>query len=276
MASKWPDSHNPTKAWEILQVKQKVEAVPPTTEPRRPDFLRLVCISDTHNLTNKLVLPEGDVLVHAGDFSNTGEPEDIIKFSAFLKAQPFEHKIVIAGNHDLTFDTLNYPRIGPNFHHRKLHDPASVKALLTGCTYLEDSGCVVDGVRFWGSPWQPEFFDWGFNEERGEPILARWRTIPAGVDVLMTHGPPIGHGDRCLPGGHRAGCVDLLREIQERIKPRVHVFGHIHEGYGMTTDGHTTYINASTCDARYHPVQPPIVFDVPKPAGFVPGLHPWA
>lgn len=259
----------------MLSVKQRVEEVEPTTAPRSVDHLRLVCISDTHNLTDKLVLPEGDVLVHTGDFSNLGEPHDIEKFSKFLERQPFAHKIVIAGNHDLTFDEVNYPRIAPNFHPRKHYEPAAIKRLLTGCTYLEDSGCIVDGVHFWGSPWQPEFFDWAFNETRGPPILARWKRIPAGVDVLLTHGPPIGHGDLCQ-GGKRAGCVDLLREIQERIKPRVHVFGHIHEGYGATTDGHTVFINASVCDFRYSPKQAPIVFDVPRPSGAVPGLTPWA
>jgi Icc-related predicted phosphoesterase len=86
--------------------------------------------------------------------------------------------------------------------------------------------------------------------------------IPAGVDILLTHGPPIGHGDVCK-SGNRAGCVDLLKEIQLRIKPKFHVFGHIHEGYGITTDGQTTFINASTCSYNYRPTQPAIVFDLP-------------
>ena len=76
---------------------------------------------------------------------------------------------------------------------------------------------------------QPEFCSWGFNLPRGDPCLEKWQKIPSNVDILMTHGPPIGHGDLCT-GGNRAGCVDLLREVQYRIRPKYHVFGHIHEG----------------------------------------------
>ena len=91
--------------------------------------------------------------------------------------------------------------------------------------------------------------------------------------MLITHGPPIGHGDLC--NGRppvRAGCVDLLKEIQQRIKPKINVFGHIHEGYGVTTDNHTLFVNASTCNFTYKPLNAPIVIDVAKPANFTPGL----
>lgn len=70
------------------------------------------------------------------------------------------------------------------------------------------------------SPWQPEFYDWAYNLPRGEPCAAKWRAIPDGVDILLTHGPPLGHGDLCKPGQHRAGCVDLLQQVQTRIKPK--------------------------------------------------------
>ena len=82
------------------------------------------------------------------------------------------------------------------------------------------------------------------------------------MDILITHGPPLGHGDLCSDGG-RAGCYDLLNIVQKKIKPKYHVFGHIHEGYGITTDGTTQFINPSTCNLSYRPVQPPIVFDFP-------------
>ena len=100
---------------------------------------------------------------------------------------------------------------------------------------------------------------------RGEPCRAKWRLIPQGTNVVLTHGPPLGHGD-LTSSGVRAGCLDLLDELQTRVRPQVHCFGHIHEGYGVSTDGTTTYVNASTCNLQYRPVQKAIVFDVEIPS----------
>jgi Icc-related predicted phosphoesterase len=99
-----------------------------------------------------------------------------------------------------------------------------------------------------------------------------WRKCPANVDIMLTHGPVLGHGDLCFPLKNRAGCVDLLRECAERIKPKYHISGHIHEGYGISTDGTTKFVNASICTQRYKASNAPIVIDVPKPAGWVPGV----
>lgn len=271
----WPSSHNPTKAWEQLRVKQKCNKAetPFEDDPQPPNTLRLVCISDTHNQTDKLDIPRGDVLVHTGDFSNLGKESEIVHFNEFLKKQPHAYKVVIAGNHDLTFDLANFASLAPRFYGGHTFPAEPIKAKLDACTYLEDSGCVIDGVRFWGSPWQPTFCDFAFNLERGAPIAAKWAKIPDSVDVLLTHGPPIGHGDFCQ-NGQNAGCVDLLHTIQTRVHPKVHVFGHVHEGYGATTDGHTTFVNASTCTYSYRPKNLAIIVDVPKPAGFTPGLVP--
>ena len=262
------DEHaaNPTKAWDILKVRQAVKSVSATkaTDPVPPGHVRLVCISDTHGLTDGMVLPHGDILVHAGDFSNVGSRQDVVKFNDFLSKQPHKHKIVIAGNHDVSFDAANYAKLQPQFHARTPVDPIEVKSLLTACTYLEDSACEVEGLKFYGSPWSPWFGGWAFNAERGEPIRKFWTAIPSDVNVLITHGPPIGHGDLCSDS-QRAGCVDLLCEIQTRIRPNVHVFGHIHEGYGITTDGVTKFVNASTCTLRYKPTNSPIVVDVKVP-----------
>lgn len=272
--SSWPSSEDPNAAWKILSETQKVLPVTLPEEPQPPNTLRLVCISDTHTLTEGIVIPPGDVLLHAGDFSNVGKPEEVKGFSRFLERQPHKYKVVIAGNHDIPFDLQSYDRLRPRFLPREKMPAAQIKALLTNCTYLEDTGVIIDGIKFWGSPWQPEFYDWGFNLARGAQCAQQWKTIPAGVDVLMTHGPPIGHGDRCQDG-FRAGCVDLLREIQTRIHPRIHIFGHIHEGYGVTSDGNTTFINASICNLKYNPVQKPLVIDIALPDGIAPGLTAW-
>lgn len=210
--------------------------------------MRLVCISDTHAFHHKLAVPDGDVLVHAGDLTDWGDLGDVEALDQWIRKLPHRHKLVIAGNHDFAFE-------------RK---PKEARALLKSCTYLEDSGVTVNGVRFWGSPWQPRFCDLAFNLDRGPAIRAKWDLIPAGTDVLVTHGPPLGHGDT-TSRGEPAGCRDLL-EVVGKIRPKLHVFGHIHEGYGTTRDTHTTFVNAASCDLNYRPVNAPVVFDLQAPA----------
>jgi predicted phosphohydrolase len=205
--------------------------------------MRIVCLSDTHGTHERLRVPGGDVLIHAGDFSMNGRPEEIERFDRWLARLPHAHKIVVAGNHDFLFE----------------HEPEQAHALLGSALYLRDSLVEVAGLRIWGSPWQPWFHDWAFNLQRGPEIAAKWALIPAGIDVLVTHGPPEKILDRTI-GREDVGCGDLLREL-ERVRPRLHVFGHIHEGYGRVERGGTIYVNASNCDVRYRPVQPPIVVE---------------
>ena len=230
-----------------------------------PKMVRVVCISDTHGQHRSLDVPDADILIHAGDITEHGELEQLEDFAAWLDTLPHKHKLVIAGNHDVTLAPAYYARRGaPRFHKKRPYDPVQCRAALEGsCTYLEDSGVVVEGVSVWGSPWQPRYFDWAFNVERGSESRGKWETIPTGgkVDVLVTHGPPVGHGDNGHDLAH-AGCVDLLLAIQRRVMPRAHVFGHIHDGYGATTDGHTLYVNAASCDGGYAPTNPPIVLNI--------------
>ncbi|MCU0866457.1 MAG: metallophosphoesterase, partial [Planctomycetes bacterium] len=134
------------------------------------------------------------------------------------------------------------------------------RSWLRAATYLEDSEVTVDGVRIWGSPWQPWFYDWAFNLERGPAIAAKWDRIPAGIDVLVTHGPPAGILDR-TDQGDAVGCADLLAAVR-RVRPKLHVFGHIHEAYGTLEQDGVRFVNASNCSVRYRPVQPPIVVDL--------------
>jgi len=239
-------------------------AVSSATEERRPDCLRVVCISDTHNRHRELDLPEGDVLVHTGDMTLGGSEKELVDFARWFAEVPgFERKICIAGNHDLALDVerrlvLNNEGDGPK---RRF-----LEALGDDATYLEDSSTTVRGLRFFGTPWQPYFEDWAFQLGRGTPCRQKWRQVPDDVDVLLTHGPPLGRGDRCV-GGNRAGCEDLLDEVQTRIKPLVCVFGHIHEAAGSpSSDGHTDYVNAASCTLFYRPDNPPVLLDLPLPS----------
>mmetsp|Transcript_16309 Transcript_16309/g.19556 ORF Transcript_16309/g.19556 Transcript_16309/m.19556 type:complete len:272 (-) Transcript_16309:501-1316(-) len=259
------DKFDPTLQWERIKNKKVVEKKEYDVPLNKPEgAVRFVCISDTHSRKlEPAQIPLGDVLIHAGDFTQVGKPGEVESFSEFLGSLPHEEKVVIAGNHDLAFDTNNYERLKRDFAKFLGKNPPSseeVKSKLKNCIYLQDSAVRVKGVMIYGSPWQPWFHDWGFNLERGPQIKGVWDQIPEGIDILITHGPPLGHGDLCFPSNCRAGCFDLLEAI-ERIRPRYHVFGHIHEGYGVTTDGVTDFINASTCDIQYKATQPPIVFD---------------
>lgn len=143
----------------------------------------------------------------------------------------------------------------------------NVRQYLTNCTYLQDELIEIYGLKIYGTPWQPEFCKWAFNVPRGKDCLDKWDLIPANIDVLISHTPPLGHGDLCCTNV-RAGCVELLSSVQQRVKPKYHVFGHVHEGYGITSDGKIIFINASTCDINYLPHNPPVVFDVTLPPGF--------
>ncbi|XP_033733429.1 metallophosphoesterase MPPED2-like isoform X2 [Pecten maximus] len=276
-------SQHANRAWQYMKKEQKVikKHLVEDAESAIPEgHLRFVCISDTHSKIENGVfqVPSGDVLIHAGDFTMIGLPKDIDKFNKYLGTLPHKVKIVIAGNHDLTFDqdmvksnreelTTMFGVTEENFEaymtEKKLTE---VKELMTNCIYLEDASVNIYGIKIYGSPWQPKFGGWGFNLPRGQALLDKWNMIPADTEILITHGPPIGHGDYCFDGA-RAGCVELLTTVQQRVRPKYHIFGHIHEGYGVTTDGVTTYINASTCTLRYKTDNAAVVFDFPIPEG---------
>ncbi len=202
--------------------------------------MRLVVISDTHGLHEKVDrLPAGDVLVHAGDFMNSGyDVQDIMSFNRWLGDQPFKHRVVCAGNHDRYFE--NAPR------------PA--RELLTNATYLENTSTTLDGVTFWGSPYTPEFLNWAFMYQRGSGAQY-WNLIPDNLDVLITHGPPLGVLDQAVPGEAHLGCAELLDAVRQK-KPRVHIFGHIHGGAGTFESETTRFINAAYLNERYRPLPP--------------------
>lgn len=209
----------------------------------------IVLISDTHGSHDRVDVPEGDILIHAGDFSAEGELETVDSFNEWLGSLPHDHKIFIPGNHDFCFEA-------------ERHQEESIQRL-SAATVLIDESVTIEGVKIWGSPWQPEFFDWAFNLPRGEALRTKWDQIPEDVDVLVTHGPPYGFGDFVRQNGIRVGCQELLKAVK-RTKPKLHVYGHIHEGYGTYHQNGTTFVNASICDARYEPSNKPICHELPR------------
>ena len=194
--------------------------------------MRLVALADTHGHHEGYAVPDGDVLVHAGDLTRRGTRAELERVADWLRSLPHRHKVLIAGNHDFWCQGR----------------AAEAKALFHGLTYLEDEEAVVGGLRVYGSPWQPWFHDWAFNARRGPELDALWQRIPAGLDLLITHGPPMGYGDR-IHRGERVGCEDLLRHLT-RAQPRVHCFGHIHEDTGRWQHRATTLVNCSTAECE--------------------------
>ncbi len=200
--------------------------------------MRIIALADTHGFHHDLVLPEGDVLIHAGDLSRAGELAQVEETLRWLRRWPHPVKIVVAGNHDRAFE--------------RPHERARALALCApDLTYLEDAGVTVDGVRFWGSPWQPDYHDWAFNLPRGEALASKWQLIPEDVDVLITHGPPAGAGDRPAGAG-RQGCRDLRARVAQ-LRPRLHLFGHIHEDGGVWIEDGVVCVNVTAANGERGP-----------------------
>lgn len=200
--------------------------------------MRLVVISDTHMHHDNIFVPEGDVLIHCGDFGVFGNGEEVGEACQWFRRQPHKRKICIAGNHDLIAE----------------EDPLFMEDTLgSEVDYLFGSGTTVDGLYFWGSPIQPEFRDWGFNRDRKFRMDYWNNTPPAGIDVMITHCPPRGILDRNFRN-ELVGDKHLRRNVLERLRPKLHTFGHIHESRGGRTVEGIQFINASMVNLNLQPV----------------------
>ena len=206
--------------------------------------MKIVAFSDTHGLHNFSEIPDGDMLIFAGDMCAGGTDHDIQVFDYWMGNLPHKHKIVIAGNHDKPLEK------------GKRH-------LINNAIYLQDEEVVIEGIKFYGSPWQPEFNNWSFNlPKNGMELKEKWDMIPDDTDILITHGPPIYILDR-NGEGEVCGC-NLLLERVKQVNPSYHLFGHIHEGYGRAVVGQTTFLNCSVCNGDYVPCNAPHQFEFEK------------
>lgn len=211
--------------------------------------MRLVLLSDTHGLHKRVQVLDGDVLLFAGDMSMSGSYKEIAEFAQWFGNQPHKHKLAIAGNHDWLFQ----------------RQPEMAREILANnhIGYLEDSGTEIDGISFYGSPQTPFFLEWAFNVPRGPCIRKYWNMIPDSVDVLITHGPVWGILDQASPrlGTEHLGCEELLERVQI-VRPKLHLFGHIHGSSGSKVIGNTVFVNASIVNEAYGPANTPRVFDL--------------
>lgn len=209
--------------------------------------MRMVIISDTH--LREPELPDGDVLIHCGDLLSSGYMEELPFALDWLapQAKKFQHMVFVPGNHDRCFEKWTDFSIKEMENH--------------GITVLLDRKLIIEGIKFYGSPWQPEFYDWAFNLPRGDELATKWAAIPEDTDVLITHGPPYGIMDYVIWDEIHVGCADLMSRVLE-VRPKIHCFGHIHGGYGICEHEGITFVNASICDERYNPTNAPHVVDI--------------
>jgi Icc-related predicted phosphoesterase len=208
--------------------------------------MKIICISDTHGQHKSIKLPEGDMIIHAGDVSGRGKPDEIRDFLKWYASLNYQYKVFIAGNHDFFFEKASNQEI-----ENQIPD---------NLIYLNDSGVTIEGLNIWGSPVQPWFYDWAFNRQRGAEINKHWDLILDNTDILITHGPVYGYLDRTVRG-EPVGCEDLLRKVKE-VEPKLFVCGHIHEAYGVHQLENTQLVNASVLDFHYRLTNPPIVIEV--------------
>jgi len=220
----------------------------------KTEIKKISCISDTHGRHRDVRVPKCDVLIHAGDWSHTGEESIIVDIFQWFEEQPCDHVVAICGNHDLSVEA------SPNWFKREVLDKTSDKIhYLQADSLLFDACCTIDGIKFFGSPWTPSFHGWAFNfpptrakfcdttktsDWSNGHAVEHWNRIPNDTDVVITHGPPKGILDRLQHDGVNAGCEALRTAIRE-INPKLHIFGHIHEAYGGRVEDSTYFVNAS-------------------------------
>jgi predicted phosphohydrolase len=220
--------------------------------------VKITCISDTHN--QHLHIPPdwlegGDVLVHAGDVSGRGSLKEIEEFLAWFNELPYTHKIMIAGNHDFWFERTTAFVVNEMLQEK-----------YPNIVYLNDTGIEIDGIKFWGSPVQPWFYDWAFNR-MGTDICRHWDMIPLDTDVLIVHGGPkhIGSLNVTTRSREDVGCPYLYEKLSELKQLKLFVQGHIHEGRGTYTFADKQlFVNASLLNLQYELVNKPFVIDTEK------------
>lgn len=228
--------------------------------------MKIASVSDVHGHIRELEFPPADFLVCAGDLLKNcswNQREDgwlqlkeLVDFNDFLgelKSQGlYKEILVVAGNHDFCFE----------------HHPQKCRNILTNGIMLQDEAVVLGGpsgelIKFYGSPWQPWFYDWAFNfplHDRGE-IAARecWAKIPDDTDILITHAPPREILDEC-DDGQKVGCIGLKDRVNQ-LNLKAHYFGHIHHSAGQVMSETTLFVNTAICDESNQPTNPVTIIE---------------
>lgn len=213
--------------------------------------LKIVAFSDTHSHHRKISIPDGDILICAGDITYQGELPIIEDFCKWMASFSHKYKILIFGNHEVGIE---------NGYKRSI---ALKMVADNDITYLEDSGIEIEGLKFWGSPITKFFYNWEWNRHPGPNIKKHWDKIPDDTNILITHGPPYGILDVNASGEH-CGCYDLLERVWELKQLRLMAFGHIHKNKDeipVEIEG-VKFVNASILDERYKIHNDPVIIDL--------------
>ncbi len=210
--------------------------------------MKIVAISDTHNLHKRLHLPKGDAIIHCGDFSVNGSESEIKDFiSWFDSLSGFKYRIFISGNHDKAFDSrFSIDKKRPKW----LSD--ILNSLNKNTIYLENNSVSIEGKTFFGSPWSLWYNGdkWEFNYKNDEANTI-WSNIPKETDILLTHAPPFKILDYIPKNKVNAGCSGLLENIKNKMI-RHHFFGHIHESFGNTYENGIFFHNVTSINQAFH------------------------
>ena len=211
--------------------------------------MRVVLLSDTHNHDfTRLNLPDGDLLIHAGDWTNRGTIGELVRFNDYCGKAVEKYKYgiwVTPGNHDFLAQTAT----------------TLCENLLTNCNLMINERVTFDGINFWFSPYTPFFCNWAFMEEIDE-LATIWDKIPDDTNVLITHGPPKNILDVTVDDFMNVGCLELRKKIKRLPNLQLHAFGHIHSNYGKLIESGVTFANVSSCDETYTLRNRPWVIDI--------------
>lgn len=210
--------------------------------------MRIVALSDTHTLERLVPMPSGefDVLIHAGDLGNVGKAREYEKIGKWFKSlkDQYKHQIIVPGNHDwglmLDFDAIR----------EKYFDPDVI--------FLIDKAIEIDGIKFYGCPWMPRFYDWAFMLEESK-LKPYYDAIPDDTEVLITHSPPYSILDQ---ERERCGSKNLLKRVKELKNLKHHIFGHIHRGYGTETIENVTFHNVASLNENYRYQNKPQIIEI--------------
>ena len=214
--------------------------------------MKIDLISDTHNKHKEFILKGGDLLIHSGDATGRGQSGEIHAFLNWFEKQPYPHKIFVPGNHDfgLERETARYRE----------------DCEKRGITLLIDEGIEIEGIKIYGSPITPTFFNWAFMRDRGEKIKRHWDAIPEDTEILITHGPAYGIRDAVTnsyhPNGELVGCMDLRVRLDQLKELKLHVFGHIHDEAGTSMVGQYIAANAALLNDEYKKAFEPVRISV--------------
>lgn len=228
--------------------------------------LKIVLISDTHGLHRRMTheIPECDILIHSGDYTNRGEKYQVNDFFNWLKEQrQATYKIFIEGNHDVHADPKFMGETNSHMWFETMLKEHNINTENGDIFRLMNSSINLLGLSIWGSPITPDFFPehWAFNKTRGQAIKEVWDLIPIGTDIVVTHGPCEHKLDYIDYQKKFVGCADLDYRIQE-IKPIIHTCGHIHCARGVEETLITTYVNSSICTESYKPSEKPYLLKI--------------